>query len=297
MNNMMICAGIMDSIASAIGDAIDSKIAPIFQKSAIWWVDIGTSTFNSLVNSAVDALRMSPFKWQGGIAETFVSSVTSAFSLLGASLVVLFWIIGFCNESMDIKHEMRAETVMRSVLKLLIASFLVTNTMYLLRIVFSIPDAFGISGLGYVKDLSTNDIKDQILKLNTGEALGVMVLGMLYLVSQLMCGILIIYQAYTRFFKIIIVMPYGYIAGSTVAGNSVINHTAVAFYKYALSVSFEAVTMMLAIKLYVVVVNNNAFDLLDIGVAGSIIQLMLMSFILVGVVHSASTITQRTLGL
>ena len=47
--------------------------------------------------------------------------------------------------------------------------------------------------------------------------------------------------------KILVLVPYGAIAFSTVSGNKMVSHTATTYARYFLSVVLEAVTMALAI--------------------------------------------------
>ena len=56
-----------------------------------------------------------------------------------------------------------------------------------------------------------------------------------------------IYTVYFRFLKILIIVPLGAIACSTMAGNRMVSHTMATYCKYFLSCVFEAVTMALAI--------------------------------------------------
>ena len=63
----------------------------------------------------------------------------------------------------------------------------------------------------------------------------------------IICGFFIIYTVYFRFLKILIIVPLGAIACSTMAGNRMVSHTMATYCKYFLSCVFEAVTMALAI--------------------------------------------------
>ncbi len=61
------------------------------------------------------------------------------------------------------------------------------------------------------------------------------------------CGFMLIYTVYFRFLKILVVVPFGALAFSTVSGNRMVSHSAVSYAKYFLSIVLEAVTMALAI--------------------------------------------------
>ena len=61
------------------------------------------------------------------------------------------------------------------------------------------------------------------------------------------CGFMLIFTVYFRFLKLMVIVPLGAIAFSTVSGNRMVSHTAVTYAKYFLSIVLEAVTMALAI--------------------------------------------------
>ena len=111
-----------------------------------------------------------------------------------------------------------------------------------------------------------------------------------------------IYTVYFRFLKLLILVPMGAIAFSTMGGNRTVSHTVVAYCKYFLSVTFEAVTMALAI------IVCNAF--VSAGLpeftggyadwAKTLIYLCEMTFAVamtVGSVKGAQTLTGRAFGL
>ena len=74
-----------------------------------------------------------------------------------------------------------------------------------------------------------------------------LILTALLAIIIIICGLFIIYTVYFRFLKILIIVPLGAIACSTMAGNRMVSHTMSTYCKYFLSCVFEAVTMALAI--------------------------------------------------
>ena len=74
-----------------------------------------------------------------------------------------------------------------------------------------------------------------------------LILTALIAIIIIICGFFISYTVYFRFLKILIIVPLGAIACSTMAGNRMVSHTMATYCKYFLSCVFEAVTMALAI--------------------------------------------------
>lgn len=74
-----------------------------------------------------------------------------------------------------------------------------------------------------------------------------MILAVIIALVIIFCGFMLIYTVYFRFLKILVVVPFGALAFSTVSGNRMVSHSAVSYAKYFLSIVLEAVTMALAI--------------------------------------------------
>ena len=66
---------------------------------------------------------------------------------------------------------------------------------------------------------------------------------------------------YVRFLKILVIVPFGSVASSTLSGNRMVSHTAVSYFKYFLSVVFEAVTIALSIIVSNAILSYGIFDI------------------------------------
>lgn len=101
---------------------------------------------------------------------------------------------------------------------------------------------------GQYTTLTIDSTQAEVIKnLGFGESLIMLILAALLSVIVIICGFFMIYTVYFRFLKIMVIVPIGSIAFSTMAGNRNVAHTASTYAKYFLSVVFEAVTMALAI--------------------------------------------------
>ena len=74
-----------------------------------------------------------------------------------------------------------------------------------------------------------------------------LILTALLAIIIIICGFFIIYTVHFRFLKILIIVPPGAIACSSMAGNRMVSHIMATYCKYFPSCVFEAVTMALAI--------------------------------------------------
>ena len=101
---------------------------------------------------------------------------------------------------------------------------------------------------GTTTKLKIPDEQQTIIKdLGFGESLLMMILAVIIALVIIFCGFMLIYTVYFRFLKILVIVPFGALAFSTVSGNRVVSHSAVSYAKYFLSIVLEAVTMALAI--------------------------------------------------
>ncbi len=260
--------------------------------------------WNSQVSLVFSMLGQSPVSFKGGGPWAMVESVQPVFVAVGASLVVLFFVIGFCSESVDIREEMRFEVILRMLIRLILAEWLVANNVTIMKAFFAtIGNLVNVLSAGSYTTVSIDAVQADVIKnLGFGESLVMLILAALLSVIVLICGFFMLYTVYFRFIKLIVIAPVGSIAFSTLAGNRNVANTAGAYAKYFLSVVFEAVTMALAIMVC------NAF--ISAGLPSftgnyadwvkTLIYLCEMTFtvaLTVGSVKGAQSLTSRALGL
>lgn len=260
--------------------------------------------WNNQVSLVFAMLGQSPISFKGGGPWQVVERIEPIFVGVGSSLVVLFFVIGFCSESVDVREEMRFEVILRMLIRLGIAEWLVANNVTIMKAVFStIGNLVNALSVGQYTTVSIDSAQAEVIKgLGFGESLIMLILAALLSVIVIICGFFMIYTVYFRFLKLLVIVPMGAIAFSTLAGNRNVAHTATSYAKHFLSVVFEAVTMALAIIIC------NAF--ISAGLpsftggyadwAKTLIYLCEMTFtvaLTVGSVKGAQSLTSKALGL
>lgn len=83
--------------------------------------------WNDKVSLVFELLGQSPVSFKDGGPWGVIANLEPIFVAVGSSLVVLFFVIGFCSESIDIKEEVRFETILRMLMRIGIAEWLVAN--------------------------------------------------------------------------------------------------------------------------------------------------------------------------
>ena len=314
----------MDKIIDIIKDSLSDFISIIADWIMNWLIQdiampmvhrcrsFGEDVFSGFINSAITVLQKSPSEWNSDGWEFILQNVNTVFIAFGCQLVVLFFLIGFLAESIDPRQDIRFETMIKALFKILLAEFLVCNSASIVTGLFQLVTSLtsGVTTNKYqVPTWKIVDGQGTILDFDTLlQSLGlvdlcfVLLAAFLYMIVMIGAGAVVAYTAYMRFFKIMAIVPYGSLASATVSGNHTLNHTVMQFYKYVLSVVLEAVTIIVAIGLYTAIMGGTQFEVI---VANEENQYILYAFInralaallLVGVVKGSGTLTQRVLGL
>lgn len=205
--------------------------------------------WNHQVSLVFAMLGQSPAEFKGGGPWRLVEAVEPVFVGVGSSLVVLFFVIGFCSESVDVREEMRFEVILRMLMRLGIAEWLVANNITIMKAFFGTAgNLVQMLSEGEYMAVSIDEAQAEVIRgLGFGESLIMLILAALLSVIVIICGFFMIYSVYFRFLKLMVIVPVGAIAFSTLAGNRSVAGSAAAYAKYFLSVVFEAVMMALAV--------------------------------------------------
>lgn len=222
-------------------------------------LDIGTMILNLLysvlyfwnkqVELVYEILCESPDAFKGGVPWGIVTAVEPIFVAVGSSLVVLFFVIGFCSESIDIKEEMRFENVLRSLMRIGLAIWFVRSNLSISKAIIKTAGNLlaSLGGTTHLQLRISQDAETAIDSLSIGESLIFFVIAIVIAVIIIGCTFFMLYTVYFRFMRLLVIIPFGSLAYATIAGNRMVSHTAVTYFKYFMSVVLEAVTMMLAL--------------------------------------------------
>ena len=261
-------------------------------------------TWNSLVDVVFGLLIASPETFKDGGPWQIIEDLNPIFVAVGSSLVVLFFVIGFCSESIDVKDEMRLEKILTMLCRLGLAEFMVANNVTIMKAVFrTVGNLVGYLSLGNGVHLQmSREAAEALGDLGFAESILMLILSTVLALVIIVCAFFMLYTVYFRFLKILIVVPIGSIAYSTMSGNHMLTNTAVTYTKYFLSIVFEAVTMALAI----IVCNAMLSSGLPISTTDTstwsavLLYLCELTFgiaLTVGSIKGAQSLTSKALGL
>ena len=83
--------------------------------------------WNNQISLVFALLGQSPVSFKSGGPWGVIQNLEPIFVGVGSSLVVLFFVIGFCSESVDVKEDMRVEVILRMLMRIGIAEWLVAT--------------------------------------------------------------------------------------------------------------------------------------------------------------------------
>jgi hypothetical protein len=260
--------------------------------------------WNNQISLVFALLGESPVNFKGGGPWAVISGIEPIFVAVGSSLVVLFFVIGFCSESVDIREEMRFEVILRMLIRLGLAEWFVANNVSIMKAIFtSVGNLVGLLSAGNTVELKIAEEQAEIIEnLGFAESLIMLIITALLSIMIIICGFFLIYTVYFRFLKLLIIVPLGSIAYSTMGGNRMVANTAVTYSKYFLSVVLEAVVMALAILVCNALVNSGlpSFTGDYEDWTQTLIYLCEMTFTIaltVGTVKGAQGLISKALGL
>lgn len=260
--------------------------------------------WNNQVSLVFAMLGQSPVNFKGGGPWGVIAGIEPVFVAVGSSLVVLFFVIGFCSESIDIREEMRFEVILRLLIRVGLAEWFVANNVTIMKAFFtSVGNLVKLLSAGSYTELVIDSTQADVIKnLGFGESLIMLILAALLSVIVIICGFFMIYTVYFRFLRLLIIVPMGSIAFSTMGGNKAVSNTVSSYCKYFLSVTFEAVTMALAIIVCNAFINAGlpSFTGNYSDWAKTLIYLCEMTFTIaltVGSVKGAQSLTSKAFGL
>lgn len=260
--------------------------------------------WNNQVSLVFAMLGQTPAEFKGGGPWNAIMSVQPIFVAVGSSLVVIFFVIGFCSESVDVKEEMRFETILRMLIRLTISEWFVINSITIMKAFFtSIGNWVKTLSSGTSATLKINSTEAEVIKnLGFGEGLLMLILASLLAIIIIICGFFLIYTVYFRFLRLLVIVPMGAVAFSTMSGNRTVSHTMVTYCRYFLAVCFEAVTMALAIIVCNAFINAGlpTFTSSYADWTKTLIYLCEMTFAIaltVGSVKGAQNLTSKVFGL
>ncbi len=276
--------------------------------------ELGIKVWNTLIEAAIGLLSMSPETFNP-TAWVMVEKLNNyLFVPVAQGLLIIFFVIGFCESTIDIRREFKMESVIKMLLKVCISSGLVSYSLTITKGILQTGANFAIAvtqysggataGTQYKFDTMIANIRD----LGFFEGLGVLALNLIAVPVICVMSVMIYYTCLIRLLKIYTLIPFGSLAFASAAGGQTTGQSQSAFVKYIISVAGEAVFIVVAIVMSVAITKNGGLGLAGLfginvntssfsSVACSLIEVIINLLVTVGLIKGGQGILQKAFAL
>lgn len=268
-------------------------------------VDVGVFIWNECIKLITSLLSVSAFDFNEGSTWSLIEPVRPVFTGLGASLAVLFFIIGFCSESIEIKEEMRFETALRMLLRIGITEWLVVNTLDIIQNIFAVSGNLvnQISGTVNLTLSIPAELDTAIKDCNFFEGLLLCIVSFTIALVIAFAGFSLLYIIYSRMFKLLVMIPFAPVASAALAGNRTISQTCVSYFKSLAGLIFSAAVISLMLLVCSSVAGSGGLfstSGFTSALAKAFVEMLMLCFtclLTVGSVKGAESLMHKFFGL
>lgn len=272
-------------LTASILDAFDGE--PIFK--------IACDLFNSVIGLIYSLLGVNPTTGSYEKVWDIVQNLYTAFSAVGAPLVVIFFVYGYCRDAVDIKAELQLEATVKMFIRMIIAVVLIEG------VIKWYPRLFGwaMALLGVTKE-STFSLDSKAISKSLADSQVVvvgLVMAIIFLLIVIAASAIMIWTCLGRFLNLYIITPFGSIALSTIAAGGQVAQTGYAYIKSMLLYTFEIVPM--GIVMAITPAFLQGFSIIDSGSGGFLVlvEAIVKILVIASGLKGAETVIKRATNL
>lgn len=263
--------------------------------------------WNSLINESFEKLLILPSDIEE--ISSILKSVNNIFVGVATSLLVLFFLLGFCSETTNVREEMRYDTIVRYLVRLIVAEYF---TIHSKKILIEILKVCKVFCKRLQRFLELEDVQLHITKRegkaieNLGFVSSIVVLIVVIILAAILIflGCSIVWSIYTRLLKVCLMIPFGALAFATMAGPSggEVSRISSSYIKAFLANAISSIVIAAALIFGTVLMGGLKVGLPSFGtknfmlVIGILLGKVLQASVLVACVKEAEYLTERMMG-
>lgn len=203
----------------------------------------GTAAWNYFMGVVETLMGLTPEE-QYPEAWNYVTETLYPWMLsIGLVLLNLFCLIGFIRQASNLKENVTIEMWVELFIKLLIANGLMTNGLTLMQEFFKAANLLSTDIMSAGVPAMYNQEAD------LGAVLMYVLIGLIYIIVSVICGILIVVEVLGRFLNLFMLTATMPVAMSTLAGGRGIENTAYAWIKSFLCNVFQIVVIAIILQI------------------------------------------------
>lgn len=263
--------------------------------------------WNSLLSESYAILLLLPGDIKG--MSSVLNSINTIFVGVATSLLVLFFLLGFCSETTNVREEMRYDTIVRYLVRLIVAEYFTIHSKEILVQILEVCKAFCKELKSFLKLKSaklsmTANEKEVIEGLGFVSSIVVLIVVVILAAILIFLGCSIVWTVYTRFLKVCLMIPFGALAFATMAGPSggEVSRISSSYIKAFLANAISSIVIAAALIFGTVLMRGLAINLPSFGttnfmaVIGSLLGKLLQASVMVACVKEAEYLTERMMG-
>ena len=216
-----------------LSEFLDNNLfySPFFQLAKTIW--------NILMSACTGLLTTTPEEFSGTAWRYVLNELYPWALSIGIASLNLFFLMGFFKSASNLKENITMELLVEVLMKLLVLNVLLVSGKTIITTLFKMASA--MAGDIMLMESPPFFAED----LDIGSRIFFYMIGLLYFLVALICGLLILLTLYGRYIKLYLLMVMYPIAMSTLVGGRDIENTAHAWVKSFLSNVFEIVVIAL----------------------------------------------------
>lgn len=216
------------------------------------------------------------------------------FSLLGGTLVITFFLVGYCKDSVDLRKISSLEENIWMFIRLILAVACVSQIALWMPTLISMSvdvskNLFSIRSFG-IEESRAETIVDAI-----DNDVVALIMGLILMIVLIAAGVGLLTIGLSRLFKLVVYACLGPAMLSTIAGGSGINRSAGLWFREFLAVVFSNVVILLALVASTKLIGMPIFG----NDSGSIlvgISMIIETVAVLGFVKTADSLLSKLLG-
>jgi len=298
----------MGLISNAINSAFESFGSSMMNVGE-WMMSAGYNVWKGSGSIALQYAQKDPMSVSNAWG-TVTGSIYSTMLSVAAALAVLFFVLGWLNESIDIRTNFTLESMFRFFVRYVITASLIVNSLTLATgitrcataLVSTLSAEVEAEDAGGLFDEMKEELESSDADGGTWLAYGIvaMIGGVIGGLVIIVCAVQLILSVLSRLFKMLLCIPFAPVAFAGFAGGREFSQSGISWLKTYVGYCLEAVVIILAIDIsYGLFQDTSAFGSVSgvVGVVLGICEYCLPMITACACVKGADTVVRRCLGL
>ena len=204
-----------------------------------------------IFNQILSFLTMNPKNWAESVhVWGKITDISNRVLPLACSLVVLFFMIGFCENTINVKEQIKLETLFQLFIRIGITQYFVLHALDIVVILFDFVTALAGLVLPGASPPAMNGIADGIYYTSDMGRVVLLLPILILFVLAPVCLFMILLMLVMRFFRLLVAVPYAALAFSAMAsGSRHFTNIVPGYVKYILSILLEAFSISIALAI------------------------------------------------